>query len=1387
MVAVMFGPQASLTPSISSSRNPRRRQRNHSDENGVSLPKAKRQRSAIHADTFVKPATAADDPEQTQPTVPAPNGSVSVLPRGGSIDIDIPVRGTKKTRERGGDGDGSVVLTKNSQYVVTRLPALPDHIRSNPQDSYQGGVFGDASYAVALTATHALVWPYTSTAPSPETFSFTLPYPSKNSSDPLPLGALVTASTATVEPGLVVVMPSTGKITYWESITSAAALDLIRQQRLGVEGSVGSLLSGEVVVQVENAEPAGFTLSFSSGRIALLSLRDGHGRPAVAVTFLKHASPATGGGLFAGLRQVFTAGAWRRDVVAVRSGPAKKGERTVGVATAKGMLQLWQLHRGGHHVLQTEIDARDDIVTAIKRAKVALEGKTEDDFEVLDFTFSPRLRKSPEADLAFPSDFVSLLLLVAVTGSSSSAYAILELTVAEANITARPIHTIHAYTTRLRRDGTLPPRLFVPNPGHTGFIVFDRAVLVAHLNWPTESPDQQLLADTQPPPRPFEDVVDFRHDLDLAIVGAGPEDGRDANALVMEDVKNHRRRTKDPGCVLLLQGYGVLRLAAYEPPDDPQAVDADSVQSQIEQAVQYGGDVQNPLNFSGRAEVEVDGSEVEAAALRVSLAILDSRSKAINLVTPSMDQQLKQRAVALRQLANHIRETYPPLTRLFRWQLLWHAEKLAAARTVWRLYDARIRGRTTGKEQALLAQAIDMMNENLNEQADEALGEFDRVRHWFQRNVVRTQYLVIWAYQSVSEIQRTQQQDYPTLAGLVSEANDISIGALETAFRFRQENLALYDLADERLVDGVLQEGYEGFPEVWTSHKLAVTTTKSLVDLAREFAISYWGKPAADGAPDPAVINKIRLETIPHVHVCCQLYEERARWLMGQEGERQQLEGRKLREFHQTLRGIQIGKLSSLDLTDEAMALAEQYRDMPTLVHLLAEEITRVAERANAYGVSQDEAAQLEDRLSALQDRVDNNFTRFGDAWAHALFSAQIVHGKLAELMHDFEEWPQYLTRFLRANPAYAKLSWMNDVAVERDYATAGQTILDYARAKESDLWSKKMELSVGKLARLAAVQDDAPGLASEAKRTGWIDDELTLIDIQRQLADHVAPALHGALDEKAAVELAMSAVGTRVVAGKPALTTILEQALTDLVARRVLGVWQLTDMLSLMDDRHPGAQSDSVTGRAFFLALRALASCRGDSPAAVELSEKMVWRRCMIRDRWDAINQTQLQDDGALEQATRGTALFTTLQACYRHGASMRPRVRGVVFAPSDEDASALVSRVRLLRPSEVVGAGCTADELHERFPDDLGEPVAADVRQEDAALQRYIEKGRLEEWYAGIVAAAQKSVHSELMAEEQAMTRLGSIEEAIEGPPKALANGHTIEAGAEGFSAGP
>lgn len=149
----------------------------------------------------------------------------------------------------------------------------------------------------------------------------------------------------------------TGKVTYWESVSSGANAELVGQKRQGLHGALTGMLSGEVINNVIDAEPDGFILTSSAGRITHVSVRDPQGRPAINTQILRKDEPSSGG-LFGGIRSVFSSTGWRRDIAAVRAGPARgKNRRRCIAATTHGVFQIWDLVRHSNKTLETEVNA----------------------------------------------------------------------------------------------------------------------------------------------------------------------------------------------------------------------------------------------------------------------------------------------------------------------------------------------------------------------------------------------------------------------------------------------------------------------------------------------------------------------------------------------------------------------------------------------------------------------------------------------------------------------------------------------------------------------------------------------------------------------------------------------------------------------------------------------------------------------------------------------------------------------------------------------------------------------------------------------------------------------------------------------------------------------
>lgn len=374
-------------------------------------------------------------------------------------------------------------------------------------------------------------------------------------------------------------MPMTGRVAYWDSIGSAVAEGLFIKKR-GVEGQV-PIFSGESVTAICSAEPAGFILSLSSGRLAHLALRDVAGRPGVTVTIMR----GNGTGMMSGFLGALRAGSSRRDVVAVRAGKQLGvGEREIIVGTARANFSRWHVKRSGVYENIADLDLRDDILTSIEDTGRA-HGRSRDQFVILDLD----VNSSQDEDLR-------IAVLGAYLPDSNHGNALYTMVsihfTAAAQAHVSSVYIINTYTDTLDSTSRVKPRLYLPKPEKTAFVVFPRAVvIISSISKP--STDEDGMEDDQP--EFFEDVVDFRGDIKIEIVGSGSEDvvtssARAANPSFQsqEQASSQAERLKNPGVVLVAKGAGVVRVEAFdvERKRGPQL--PVTVKSKLEQAVFYG-------------------------------------------------------------------------------------------------------------------------------------------------------------------------------------------------------------------------------------------------------------------------------------------------------------------------------------------------------------------------------------------------------------------------------------------------------------------------------------------------------------------------------------------------------------------------------------------------------------------------------------------------------------------------------------------------------------------------------------------------------------------------------------------------------------------------------
>ncbi|KAJ9142229.1 hypothetical protein NKR19_g7308 [Coniochaeta hoffmannii] len=1338
-------------------RSSRRRQRPVSSDSLAQQPKAKRQRVPLSETTFVNPEAP---PEMYE--VKSDKLDIMPIKRDGLDNRPAPrkelsVRSKKpKAGDRVSKGDGSVVLTTNAAYTVSKLPALPDRIRADSQNRQHGAIFSASGYALTLTHTHALVWPYTSTTPSPETFTFALPYPSKHASDPLPLGTLVSPSASSEEPGLVVVMPVSGKIAYWESISSAATLDFIRQQRTGVEDTVHGMFSGEYVVQLLSAESAGFVLAFSTGRLAYMSVRDTHGRPAISVQFLRSGLGGSGGGFLGSLRHALSTSSVKGGIAAVHASHGTKvGERTIVAAASKGKLHAWRLHRGGHHEAFAEVDIRDSVVEAAQKTDSQVLAES---FEVLDFAFVPRGVEKKYRDVARFSDAIAseddsiqhLLLLVSFGARRSQQYSLVEVVLSAAAFEVGMVRQLTSYATPVRTIAPVKPRIYLPRPALVAFVVFDRAVVVASLASPPDSPESQLQEDSRILPATFEDVIDFRDEDVLEIVGSGMEEPL-PSSYASEDLRAHRHKTKNPTTVLLVRGVGVVRIAIADIDrfisDKPPAVTA---KSKLEQAVFFGIKDDNPLVFEGRRDLRFSNKEVGDAAVQLSHEIVSSKTPFITNLPASLEGNMRTRLSYLEKLISHLNVLKVDVDQRTRWLLLWNAEKMTVATAIWKQHEKFLAQRADGDKKTVVSETAVYINEQQKTEPNPAIGEVDPVRHWFIHDVWRLDIFIAWGYQIIKYAYTERLTDSAGITRLLYEAVTISTLSLTEALRYREDHASLYGVQPWSAGDAI--------PEPWNATHFITNNLKRLVEFCDTWLDQYYLQDSDDDL-DPSLLDSVRRQLPAVTNAYLISLQQYAQWAESSGDDETRGYGRVCREAFQKDSYTKVLKLKAYGLWREAVLLAEENKSFEAMARLLVEHVHDARQQASSGAVAADAAHE---EVIATEQQIGDLFDKYGRDFAFPAYEVLLKTSGIQAVLDFPCDRRAYATDFLRTKPELAKISWINDVEREKDIDHAAETLLNLGLKREQQVWNKKIELSLGKLALLAEEEKLVSqgsvvngGDDVETKTTAdleRINRELDLIKIQDSLYKQILPSVSLAIDESAEVELAVKAHGGLIPRKQKVLADLFEDAMVRLIRHEALDAFSLIDLLTLSQLK---PEHVDEIGDQFYLALRvATLALKGSD---LKNAQRLIWRRCYLRDDWKQVNETNNKADIDQLEAVGATAAYSAMFAI-------------AVHHKSDD------SFYPIMKPSEVVGV--YTDRVDRRFHDmdeNFRNNLLDAMKWEDSKLRAYIEKHQLDSWHRTVLEEAERTVAREYDMRTQVQAATSSSNGHVNGCDAAKGIGGT------------
>lgn len=1239
---------------------------------------------------------------------------------------------SKKARpgERLSKGDGSILLSTNVAFDVRKLPALPDRLKLDATSRQHGLADSSTGYALSLSHTHAVVWPYATHTQSPESFTFTLPYPSKHSTDRLPLGALVPQYASSSDPGLVVVMPSSGKVTYWESISSATTLDFMRQQRNGIEDSIPGMFSGELVNQIIHAESAAsFILTFSSGRMAYLGVRDAQGRPKISTQFLRTNLGPASNGFFGSIRHALSHASVQGDIAAVRSErSSRQGECAVVAVTSKGRLHSWRVHRGGHHDPLTEVDARSAIIDATLRVlqiDMAYFPLPPESFKILDFSFIPRDVDRKYRDLSYllhepvSEDQQHLLLLVSLSVKQTR-YALVEVLLstgisAEDPINIGMVRPISAYSTPPDPHALAKPRLYLPRPNIIAFLVFDHAAVVASIAPPPENPDSQILEDNHLVPVMFEDVVDLRADPTLEIVGSGIEQPQGYGFNTNEGGMP-RIRPKNPALVLMVRGAGTLRIAVTDvlrfSSDKPPEVTA---KIKLEQAVFFGVKEDNPLVFDVQHGLRFTDAEYGAAALELSQEILTSTGKHFSTLAARVDTNIKERVQYLEKIMTQMKSLKVDLDRVTKWQLLWNAEKLHVANVIWHKHEEFTNLRPATSKKSIVAEIVEYIRSEEKSEPNAAKGEVDELRHWFIRDADRMEIFIAWAYEVIKHNSKANL-DQASLTCLIYEAAEIYNSAIQDAYRFRTRNLELYGLGDEKLEHGILASGYGGLPTPWTCHPFIANNIKRQVELSTEWVKQHW---AAESEKQDATIQRIR-ELLPQMtEVYLTVVQELARSYVLSDDPKKVQDGQMYELIYKQDRYAKVVLLAQTENWEAGIRIAENHESLAALAEVLTREIDALQTQLSLGGLSPERIAQLESKIDEREIQVRQCFATYGQDFAFPYYEYLLKSFGIDTLL-DYNGDKKYKTMFLRTKPELAKVSWINDVIDEEDIDHAANTLLDLGLAREQQVWNKKIELSLGKLARMAessrpsskasmSLQDVNVDVTAEDAQVDAIDKELAIIEVQDSLYNtQIRPVVIVALEGEE-LSLVQETFALKIPKKYKILTQIFDDALRRLINHEALDPLTLIDLLTLIT--LPPETKDHMPDQ-FFSALRV--AYNGLQGAERVLAERLIWRRCYVKEDWTQLNNTTLKNDNDIAEILGQTHLFSfycTLYASQQSGGDK--------------------NEYRRLQPSEAAGVYTeTLDRRFESMEKGYREKVLEAMRWENGNLLKYIEKHRLDQW---------------------------------------------------------
>ncbi|KAL6452316.1 hypothetical protein SBY92_001574 [Candida maltosa Xu316] len=492
-------------------------------------------------------------------------------------------------------------LTKNEHYCVSRFPALPSVVKSSSfNNAYSDS---ESNYSLVINDDSIYVWCYKSLDSNPLAIEF----PIEKSIFKLPMALLTRPSSGTgQDPGLVILDSVNGLVKFYESVQHAPTLGLINDKSL--ELSI-PLKKDEYITLAENVEPAGIVIATSLHRCFVITLRDFKSKPQL--------------------------GSETHEIVAIRSG------KITNHGTIQEIIVLDST--GNFHLYSYNLFSANALPYVDKK-------KSFSQPIYIDFDAFPGTTKNVDYLDIWQTDDIYVVLC-----QVERSLCLVTLKIDKSGVLPFGSHKLKT------ADGsTSKPKLYLPKPGKTAFVVLDNSIILTDLN--TSYIESKNLSSYYKPR--WEDVVRFKSSVE--IIGTGYENNSPSS---------------NPALILITKNFGVIRVEKFPESQTNEVIEPlEIVKSHIEQAIFYSDVNEIDFDLSQRFDKET----IQKAIELIIEEVLNSSSPYLPKSLPSINDLTSLKVKLYKTLIEYVERNFD---KSIIPQIVENLEKSDVAFQMWKIID----------------------------------------------------------------------------------------------------------------------------------------------------------------------------------------------------------------------------------------------------------------------------------------------------------------------------------------------------------------------------------------------------------------------------------------------------------------------------------------------------------------------------------------------------------------------------------------------------------------------------------------------------------------------------------------------------------------------------